>query len=521
MNRVAKLIAELQRCFAIDLRALAAFRMGLALILLGDLWLRFGSLRAHYTDRGVLPLAEVDGLFLVSPWHWSLHGLGGGESFQTALFALAVIAACSLLLGLWTRVAVCLSWVLLCSVQARNPMLLYGADHLLRMLLFWSLFLPLGARCSMDARRSSFAPAGPCSSMGSLAVLVQVSLLYLFSGIFKLNDAWLAGNALESSLRMAMFAKPLASTLVESGWSGAALAPLIPWLEIGCGLLLVLPLRSFALRGLALVMLLFFHLSVQCVLETGIYQAVAVVALLLFLPAGFWDRVSGLGRGGVPEDGESASCERVEVDPLKGHGSSWIGDAKSTLIALLLIYAVAWNVASVGARSYAREHLADWLREHEGGPFRYRLLLPGYDVERRLGVLGWIGRAAHLHQQWNMFEEGGGTLDGWHVVIGTTGEGEQISLLEGGASPPTPLHLEPRQAARLYPDTRWRVLFKYMLQAEPARARFATTLAAEWNHDHPEHRIESLKLLYVQEDALGDEGTPTVTTWFDGALDTQ
>src|SRR5438270_677959 len=45
----------LQRLFSIDLRSLALFRVGLAILFFGDLFERVSNLSAQYTDIGVLP----------------------------------------------------------------------------------------------------------------------------------------------------------------------------------------------------------------------------------------------------------------------------------------------------------------------------------------------------------------------------------------------------------------------------------------------------------------------------------
>jgi hypothetical protein len=41
--------------FSIDVRALAALRISLGILILVDLWLRSEFLTEHYTDAGVLP----------------------------------------------------------------------------------------------------------------------------------------------------------------------------------------------------------------------------------------------------------------------------------------------------------------------------------------------------------------------------------------------------------------------------------------------------------------------------------
>jgi hypothetical protein len=66
------------------------------------------------------------------------------------LFAIAALVAIALLVGYRTRLATVLL-ALLASLQARNPTLIQGGDNLLLLLLFWGMFLPLGARFAIDA----------------------------------------------------------------------------------------------------------------------------------------------------------------------------------------------------------------------------------------------------------------------------------------------------------------------------------------------------------------------------------
>jgi len=135
----------------LDLRSLAALRVALAAVLLLDLADRSRDLTVHYTDLGVTPRASV--VAESGSWRYSLH-LAAIDTFgQGVLFCLSGAFAAALLVGYRTRIATIGSWLLLGSLHARNWLLLNSGDELLLMLLFWSMFLPLGARWSLDALR--------------------------------------------------------------------------------------------------------------------------------------------------------------------------------------------------------------------------------------------------------------------------------------------------------------------------------------------------------------------------------
>ncbi|MFC6769817.1 HTTM domain-containing protein, partial [Natrinema soli] len=110
----------------IDPRALAAFRIGLGLVVLCDLlFLRVPGLGTFYTDEGVLPrsaLAEASPTLAT----WSLHALSGSVWLQALLVSIAGGAAACLLVGYRHRLAAVVSALLLASLFARNPSLVNG-----------------------------------------------------------------------------------------------------------------------------------------------------------------------------------------------------------------------------------------------------------------------------------------------------------------------------------------------------------------------------------------------------------
>src|SRR5262245_62268744 len=126
--------ALLDRVFGIDLRALAMLRIGMGLVLILDLLARTQHFTASYTHDGPFPLTLLDPWMkeTVAPFHlWS-----GAFAYQALLFALSLVLAAMLLVGLHTRIAAVGSWLLLVSLQVRNPFLLNFGDHILRVCFF-------------------------------------------------------------------------------------------------------------------------------------------------------------------------------------------------------------------------------------------------------------------------------------------------------------------------------------------------------------------------------------------------
>ena len=128
-------------CVGIDTRSLAAFRIALGVILLYEslhwMWL----IGAFTTDAGVqtrLAFMEVQSGGFMSPYWTSLHLANGSAWWQLALFGCGVLANCCLLVGYKTWTAAVVSSILIASTHARSPTCTFGADHLLRVVLFFS-----------------------------------------------------------------------------------------------------------------------------------------------------------------------------------------------------------------------------------------------------------------------------------------------------------------------------------------------------------------------------------------------
>ena len=70
--------------------------------------------------------------------------------------------------------------------MARNPVVLHGGDMTIRLMLFWAVFLPTGARFSVDAgRKPAAVQPTRALSLGTAALTFQVCFVYWFAAAFK------------------------------------------------------------------------------------------------------------------------------------------------------------------------------------------------------------------------------------------------------------------------------------------------------------------------------------------------
>ncbi len=178
--RLAGVVREL---FYVDLRSLALLRVCLGLLILADLATRARHFTAHYTDLGVAPrdvILDQYGMSCYLSVHWWLRGSVAAEAL---VFVVGGLFAIGLIAGRFTRIMTAGCWYLQASLLMSMPLLHTAGDRTLQLMLFWSLFLPVGARWSLDASKRSDvgAKSNTYVSVAGFAILMQVCFVYWFA----------------------------------------------------------------------------------------------------------------------------------------------------------------------------------------------------------------------------------------------------------------------------------------------------------------------------------------------------
>jgi hypothetical protein len=476
----------LRNLFAIDPRSLALFRIAIGLLLLADLLVRATDLTAMYTDDGMFPRAVIHHHF-TSIWIWSFHFGSGTWAFQAVLFGIAAVLALALLVGFKTRWVVIGSWLMLMSVQNRVPPILYGGDHILRMLLFWAMFLPLERVWSVDTwlknRRGNAVEESdwsPVLSVASAAILLQMALMYMCSAIYKSNPDWFQGGVITGTLAHDFYAKPLAAWALHFPQLLTGLTWGTFLLEWAGPLLLFVPWRTVWVRLAVVTALAAMHLGIELLLTVGLFSFVALAGLTLFLPAVFWNSRL-FARFPLPTG-------QHKVPTSSGNEPSALHWASQGLCGLLLIYVLAVNLAGLFGRS---------------------------QPNRRIPGSRFLNEAGGLAQKWNMFEDTP-SKDGWYVARALLNDRSEVDLLRQG----TPVNWErPVCPAVLYPNHRWRQLFREMsyedaLGYQVFRQPVAEFICRRWNTQHPPPRqVSKFEFIYsIETSSINENGSKVDVT---------
>jgi predicted DCC family thiol-disulfide oxidoreductase YuxK len=284
---------RLRSILSLDIRSLALFRIAIGTCLLFDLASRLPDIDAFYTDAGILPREAVIGP-MGSPWTLSIHLMSGQWAVQVALFLMAIVFALGMTVGYRTRLCTAVSWFLLSSMQARNPMIGHGGDTLLRVLLFWSMFVPLNGRFSLDQALNPSGPKLPVAHMswGSQALMLQLCFVYWFTAAAKLDPTWLGqGSAIYYALSLDQFTRPFGYFLLGFPGLLRQLTRGTVLLEALGPLLVFSPIWTGPLRLVMVLVFIGFHAGVGLSMYLGNFSWVCAAAWLMFLPPLVWHRL--------------------------------------------------------------------------------------------------------------------------------------------------------------------------------------------------------------------------------------
>lgn len=284
-------MTSFRNLFECDLRSLALFRLTLGFAFLIDLLSRARDLRAHYSYFGVMPEpAGLDSVFLKS-----LYVIVGSVHFQASIFLLAGLCAVAVAVGYKTRLATLACWFLLLWIQSRNNLVFQGGDKLLLLMFFWGIFLPLGARYSVDSAMDDTLPSEASNnyfSMGTVAILLQVACLYFFSALLKNTSEWMPdGTALHYALHLGSFVRPVGEWMLHFPSLLQWLTYYVWILELIGPFLLFSPWFFLSLRLSLWVQFVALHVGIVLCMNVGLFPLFNTVSLLLFIPSWFWDRL--------------------------------------------------------------------------------------------------------------------------------------------------------------------------------------------------------------------------------------
>jgi hypothetical protein len=449
-----------------DLRAFALCRIFTAFIVLLDLCIRATDLEAHYTDLGVLPLKAL----VEHGWNdyfFSLHAINGLWGFQCFLFLFAAFSAICVLAGYRTRLFTFVSWVMMCSLHSRNPSILQGGDDLLRMILFWGMFIPWNRFYSIDGlKEPGMQSHTRYTGIAGYALMLQIAYVYFFSAIQKTSAEWHEdGTALYYALSFEQVAWSWTSSLYYYPELLKRLTHLALYVELCAPLLFFIPWKNNGFRLAGIVLLVGLHTGIMSLLFVGLFSLIGISAQVSMLPGFVMDRFDRI----TARFRQRVKNIFLPIAPEAFAATTADSPLKVLLVGGLLLYVSVWNAGN-----------APQIRFTVNPSVR------------------WVGYLLRLDQNWGVFAPGVIKDDGWYVLVGTTRDGQKIDVYREG-KPVS--YQKPESVVAEIKNDRWRKYGEQMIMSYNMwmRGYYCNYVMRKWNASHPGRLITQLEVVYVME----------------------
>jgi hypothetical protein len=400
---------------------------------------------------------------------------------QLMLFLLSFFCAVMMFIGYRTRLFTFLSWFMLLSLHNRNGLILQGGDDLLRMTLFWCMFIPWGEHYSYDSMRSWKGKENKSIlNIAVIAYLLQICYIYTGSALLKGPEWSRDFTALYYTYSLDQISYPVTALLYYHPDLLKFLTATAYYFELCIPLLFFIPIWHGRFRTIAVGSFILFHLVNLSTLFIGLFPFIGMVTCLGILPSRAMDHLEKIFkrfRGTIAVSFRNYGNAASKVLPWKEQyfqPAPVVLKAKTGILIFLTVFTFDWNFSNL---SFVNSKLSDNLR--------------------------FIGYSLRLDQAWGMFAPGVFKDDGWYILEGIDENGVHFNLLD----PDKPLsYSKPRNIVSMFRSDRWRKYSENFIFSdnEFMRGYFCNYYKRVWNQNHQYRKIHTLQAIYMEEFTLPD-----------------
>jgi len=259
----------------------------------------FGSLLLYSTyrtyERGWIAEMYIDPYYHFSFFDWIKPLEGDGMYWVYALLALLSI---SIILGLFYRVSTIIFFFLFTYCELIDKTYYLNHYYLVTILIFWMIWIPSHRWFSLDAKLFPKIKSNTCSSWHIHILKVQLSMVYFFAGLAKVNPDWLFKAQPMATWLPGLYEIPIIGKIMHY----KELAFLFSWLGCIYDLTIWIFLWMERTRALAYAAVILFHILTAILFpRIGMFPYIMMTTTLIFFSAAWHERILSYLGGGIRE----------------------------------------------------------------------------------------------------------------------------------------------------------------------------------------------------------------------------
>lgn len=271
-----------------SLYSLAVFRIILGISILYNLIIiRLPYVKEFYGKNTLIPkslMIEMNGVH-----SFSMLNLIQSDGFAYIFIWVTILATIFFTIGYKTKIVGLLTLFGFWNLLQAGSSFAFGFDIYTFQVLFWSVFLPLGAKFSFDSRiiKSFNKP----SLAISLVLLIQITCIYFFTGLAKYGITWQNGTAIKVMLSDSFSVTPLSNFMLNQITLSKALTYFTLIFEILFPIMIFAKFKNQLLRYFFIVILLGFHLTIFSMYNVANFSITGIAVAIFLIPNGFWNKL--------------------------------------------------------------------------------------------------------------------------------------------------------------------------------------------------------------------------------------
>jgi hypothetical protein len=260
--------------------SVALFRIAFALVLLANAALFLRDARLWIGPSGLLSHASYCAIYGHSRFTLFRY-VPPSDGWVYVTIGLHILSAALLALGFATRLNAVITFITLLSIQQRNPVLVYGADDVMRLMSFLLIFSRAGEVLSLDAWTGGRDGRGVASTAWCTRLMqLQVAFVYLaaFRNKFA-GTSWMQGTAAFYAVEVSDFRRHRLPEFARSVlWSRVG-----TWATLVVEFLLATAIWIRELRYPVLLLGVMMHLVMDWFMNLQLFGVTMIACLLLFV----------------------------------------------------------------------------------------------------------------------------------------------------------------------------------------------------------------------------------------------
>ena len=243
----------------------------------------FGSLLLYSTVR-TIQKGWIDELYIQPEYNFGFFSwlTPLDETGMYAVFILLAVCALGIILGLFYRISVSLFGVLFIYVELLDKTYYLNHYYLVSLLVFWLALAPAHRYYSIDTLIFPKIKSTTCSNWYILIFKVQLSIVYFFAGVAKLNPDWILRAQPMATWLPGKYDVPIIGQWVHL----KEVAFVLSWLGCLYDLTIWIFLLIKRSRFLAYITVIVFHiLTVILFPRIGMFPYIMIVSAVIFFSA--------------------------------------------------------------------------------------------------------------------------------------------------------------------------------------------------------------------------------------------